>query len=241
VTPRASLDSVQLRDATREADGRATMTRVDGLDFALSMPMAHANRFPDTVIDTPDDSGPRRRTRAANDATIALDRQWSAASDLLDARIREIRGFLVDPRRFDSSAQTDLWVDDLEGVRHALDELRTRLLDAPPELLESSGAALATYLMAAFVWCGDIASDVKGSFRARQLRVERRRAERTSFIDDSEAYIECFLDPFYRALNVACACDPRGGEPIRASAERLQARIASLNWELRGAFPHEAH
>ena len=188
------------------------------------------------VVDTPDASGERERQLAgASDATLlasaALQKQWNASSAIVAARIHEARQFLADARRRDSSAETDLWTDDLEGVRSALDDLRAYAVDAPIHLLDGPHSPLAAYLTAAFVWCGDSARDVKDSIRGRQLGTERRRKERTSFAADSDAYVACFLEPFFRTLSAACAKESRAGELVRASAERLQARIVALNWE----------
>ena len=205
--------------------------------------MANAPSSLHSGVDTADASGEREKQLDGIDDTplpsASLHRQWSASSAIIDARIREARQFLADAGRRDPSAETDWWTDDLEGVRSALDDLRAYAVDAPIGLLDGPRSPLAVYLTAAFVWCGDAARDVKDSIRGRQLRTERRRRERTSFAADSDAYIACFLNPFFRTLSEACAKESLAGERVRASAERLQARIVALNWEFAAMEPLE--
>ncbi len=204
--------------------------------------MSYAPRSPHTdVLDTPDESGERPiESTGANDAMALaqrpMPRQWNVASEILGQRVDEMRCSLADPLCRDPSAQSDWWVEDLEGVRQALEELRALAAAAPAQLTETRRSPLAAYLTAAFVWCGDIAHDVVDSIRVRRIGVERRRVERTTFVGDSEAYITCFLDPFFRTLNEACAKDPFSGPPIRAAAERLQSRIVAFHWTLCGTF-----
>jgi hypothetical protein len=203
----------------------------------------YAPQFPDGALDTPDESGERSRSfECANDATTPattqLQRQWAAASEILGMRIAEVRSLWMDVRKLDSSV-ADWWIDDLDGVNQALDELRARALHAPAHMIDGPRAPLAAYLTAAYVWCGDIARDVNDSIRARQRGAERRRIERTSFIADSDAYIACFLEPFFRRSNEACSGDAPALATLRASAESLQSGIASLHWALRGAFTRD--
>lgn len=171
---------------------------------------------------------------ATNAARVC--RRWTEAYVALDSRVRAAQILSMGVSGSQSSAQLDWWLADLDAVREALYELHVCVVDARLRPWICPRSALVAYLNAAYVWCGDVVSDVLELVREFNRGTWRWHDGRAAFIEESSDYIERFLDPLFGDLALICRATPtpQGAalDLVLRSAERLQAAILTLNWSL---------
>ena len=165
---------------------------------------------------------------------VFASRHWrSEKLTQFEARIRAVDTVMGGTRRNAAvEAYDGECLAGLGAVRDALVDLNTVIAKGDLEPWLTTASPLMAYISSAYVWAGDVASDLlelaehPGSSSWEYLR----RDLATSAAD----YITEFLEPLFRQLNELCGSHwiDHALQRLRPLVERLQSEIVSLSWEL---------